>query len=109
MKRLVAALSLAALSVPAAAGTAYPVGEGPGDAPALKLIGLDNPLGGTPSYNAGDVELALHNADAHTEYLRVAASGSDARPDAPISASSGGTVADESPWSRDHNFIAPPQ
>jgi hypothetical protein len=108
MKRLVAALSLAVLSVPAAAGTANPVEEGPGDAPALKAMGLDSSLGGTPSNNPGEVELALHNASAHTEYLRVAASSS-ARPDAPIPASSGGTMTDESPWTRQHDFIAPPQ
>lgn len=109
MKHLIAVFSLAALSVPAAAGTANPFDpEGPGDArPVLKRVGVDYPFGGTPSYNDPDADLALQTSDERPAPLLVAPGG-NTRSDVELSASSG-AATDYSPWAQDHNFIAPPQ
>jgi hypothetical protein len=78
MKRLIALLALAILSVPALADSGKP-------------------------YEQLDVDRALPNLDMAAERSLVAAGG-NTRSDVEISVADG-----ESPWAKDHNFIAPAQ
>jgi prolyl-tRNA editing enzyme YbaK/EbsC (Cys-tRNA(Pro) deacylase) len=114
MKRLIAAVSLAVLSVPALADAVNPFDADalsraqPSLSPARSTMGSDYPFGGTPPYNQLDVDRALPDIVAPATRSLVA-SGGNTRSDVEISASAGGTMTDESPWARQHDFIAPPQ
>jgi hypothetical protein len=108
MKTLIAAVSLAAFSVPVPAAEPADSGQPPLSPSSLQQMGTDYPLGGTPPNNKLDAAPVPPGTDTLPERFQVASAGST-RWDAELSASAGATVAeDESPWARDHNFIAPP-
>jgi hypothetical protein len=111
MKHLIAALSLTVLSAPALADGVNPfdpeeLSRALPSLPAGKHMGIDYPFGGTPPYNQLDVDMALPSIDTRPASSLVA-SGGNTRSDVEISA--GADVTSESPWAKDHNFIAPPQ
>ena len=99
MKKLLAAVSLAAVVTPVAAADLSDLPD-LADAPTLKHMGVDYPFGGTPAYNAPE-DLALRVQPT------VLVQSGTTRSDVEIA-----VVEDpeyRSPWANDHNFIAPPQ
>jgi hypothetical protein len=111
MKQLIAAFSLAVLSLPALADKGMPFEQVEIDRlvpviPEPKHLGVDYPFGGTPPYNQLDVDMALPDIRVRPETSLVA-SGGNTRSDLEISLANG--TMDASPWANDHNFIAPAQ
>jgi len=106
MKRLIAAVSFAVLATPAFAGNGRPFEQLDLDRalpniPEVVVRSTQYPFGGSAPYEQAEVDRALPNLPV--EHSRVAASDST-RSDIELSTD----AAEESPWAKDHNFIAPP-
>jgi hypothetical protein len=106
MKRLIAAVSFAVLATPAFADNGKPFEQLDLDRalpniPEVDVRSTQYPFGGSAPYEQVEVDRALLNLPM--ERSRVAASGST-RSDIELSTD----AAEESPWAKDHNFIAPP-
>jgi len=106
MKRLIAAVSFAVLATPAFADNGKPFEQLDLDRalpniPEVVVRPTQYPLGGSAPYEQVEVDRALPNFPM--ERSRVASSGST-RSDIELSTD----VAQESPWAKDYNFIAPP-
>ena len=100
MKRLLLAVSLAALSAPAWADTARP--ELP-----LKYIPVASHPSATPPYNAADDAPVVQDSDLDLKRIQLAQSG-NTRSDLELAARADPNMTEQNPWANDHNFIAPP-
>lgn len=106
MKRLIAAVSFAVLATPAFADNGKPFEQLDLDRalpniPEVAVSSTQYPFGASAPYEQVEVDRALPNLPM--ERSRVAASDST-RSDIELSTDS----PEESPWAKDHNFIAPP-
>ena len=105
MKRLIAAVSFAVLSTSVFADGKSPFEQLDLDRalPSISEVAAHSaayPFGGSAPYDQVEVDRALPNLPM--ERSRVAASGST-RSDIELSTD----TPEESPWAKDHNFIAP--
>jgi hypothetical protein len=106
MKRLIAAVSFAVLATPAFADNGKPFEQLDLDRalpsiPEVAVSSTQYPFGASAPYEQAEVDRMLPNLPV--ERSRVAASDST-RSDIELSTD----AAEESPWAKDHNFIAPP-
>jgi hypothetical protein len=106
MKRLIAAVSFAVLATPAFADSGKPFEQLDLDRALPNIAEVvvsptQYPFGGSAPYEQAEVDRALPNLPV--ERSRVAASDST-RSDIELSTD----AAEESPWAKDFNFIAPP-
>jgi hypothetical protein len=106
MKRLIAALSFAVLATPAFADNGKPFEQLDLDRalpniPEAVVRPTQYPFGGSAPYEQAELDRAAPNLPV--ERSRVAVSDST-RSDIELSTD----AVEESPWAKDHNFIAPP-
>lgn len=107
MKRLIATLSFAVLATAAFADNGKPFEQLDLDralpnVPEVVVGSAQYPFGGSAPYEQAEVDRMLPNLPM--EHSQIAASGTT-RSDIELSTD----AAEESPWAKDYNFIAPAQ